>query len=225
MITLEKFKELALLNQLTKEQVADYAKEPHLAKLEKVFHELAEETQLLGWGWRGLEDWFTKIIREINSPELMLAYVKHYLNDDSTPCTIMLSDEDIRWLLHHESLDTCLKVLDAYLEKRKISHLNIQKDIYENEHFSFFEVLIDHQEIFESLQERLVKNCRFECVKDPQKLIMLRAYIAKYRLCEEAEVKFVRTKALAELVSDYAWRYGFCNRVQSGLLWTLLTGK
>lgn len=50
MITLEKFKELALLNQLTKEQVAEYAKEPHLAKLEKVFHDLAEETQLLGWG-------------------------------------------------------------------------------------------------------------------------------------------------------------------------------
>ncbi len=211
----KKIEELAMCNQLTTEAIAVFLTEHQLTEFDKIFQDLAERTSV-DWGWSGFNTDFSKTICELNNPELMLSYVTHYLNDDEAVNNAKhLSRDDFRWLLQHEQLDLCLKIFTTYLEKRKIEDIETQKLIYAAEHFSFFEILAAHQEVDASLQINMI-------CEHTVRLIKLKAYISHHRLCEDAEVAFVKEKSLADLVADYAWRFGFCNRVQSGLLWRLL---
>ncbi len=87
--------------------------------------------------------------------------------------------------------------------------------------------MVEYQEISNDLQKSLFTEMARSCddvnARERQ-LAKIRAYIVKHRLCGDAEVEMVQRpeKELAEIIDRYAFKWGFCSQVQSGLLWRLV---
>ena len=172
--------------------------------------------------WFGLNKSMAKVIHEMNNPQAMEYFVEFFICNRKDSPLSFLENEELKWLLEEVEFEKAWNALRLYL-----SHVDIpfdqQKLVYESPHCSLFEAMIENQEIGYELEMRLVTDLQKDCSADERaaQLIRLKAYIAKYRLYDDAEVAMVRDKALADIAQDYAWRWGFCDRVMSGLLWEL----
>ena len=184
------------------------------------FRDLASHVAVFSSGCMGLQKDFESMIIEIDSPELMLMYVKYYIKNAYRRGYIYpaLDVSELRWVMEDLEFSIANQIMTEYLSISTLKLLpDAQQMLYNSKHTPWFELMVKHHKLDPKLQKQIIDDYNLSVPTNERNVEVrknLSSYIENRKFSSEVEIMFMKNSNVNEFKARYVELHGLNERTR-----------